>query len=309
MSRAVTGRHSPDKPSHLRRAGEIWDGPTPWLILAVLWLAAFSIFPFLFAVYRSFFTFNIQSGKFVPAGLENWVMLFEDPRVWNALAVTLKYVSLGLGIELVLGFGIALLYNQDPIGVGFFRTAMVLPMVVPPAVVALMFQLMEHDSFGVISYYAYKLGLLTPQEPFLGGEGKHAMAAILLPDVWQWTPFMALIILAGLRSLPRHPFEAAMVDGANAWQRFRYLTLPMLMPVLVIAVLFRVIDLFNKSFDYVYILTAGGPGRRTEVLSYYDWLATFQYTNWGYGSVLGLFMLVIMVVFGNVLIRVFQLRW
>src|SRR5215218_5975149 len=127
----VTGRHSPDKPSQLKRAGEIWDGPAPWLVLAVLWLAAFSIFPFLFAVYRSFFGLNTQTGEFVPVGFENWVRLFEDPRVWNALGVTLKYVSFGLGIELVLGFGIALLYNQDPFGVSFFRTAMVLPMVVP----------------------------------------------------------------------------------------------------------------------------------------------------------------------------------
>ena len=309
MKQTVTRRYLSGRSSLLQRMGGVWDGPAPWLILALLWLAAFSIFPFFFALYRSFFTFDTQAAKFVPTGLENWIRLFEDPRVWNALLVTAKYVSLGLGIELALGFGIALLYNQDPFGVGFFRTAMVLPMVIPPAVVALMFQLMEHDSFGVLSYYAYKLHLLTPQEPFLGGEGKHAMAAILLPDIWQWTPFMALIVLAGLRSLPREPFEAARVDGANAWQRFRYLTLPMLIPVVVIAVLFRVLDLFSKSFDYIYILTAGGPGRRTEVLSYYDWLTTFQYTNWGYGSALGIFMLVLMVVFGNVLIRGFRLRW
>lgn len=292
-----------------RKWRDIWDGPTPWLALAVLWLLAFTIFPLLFALYRSLFELNIRAGKFVPVGLENWARLFGDPRTWNALTVTLKYVIIGLTIELVLGFGIALLYNQDPFGVGFFRTAMVLPMVVPPAVTALMFQLMEHADFGVISFYAYKIGLLSPQEPFLGGTGVHAMTAILLPEVWQWTPFMALIILAGLRSLPREPFEAAAVDGANALTAFWYLTLPMLKPILGIAILLRTIDLFSKNFDYVYILTAGGPGRRTEVLSYYDWLTTFQYTNWGYGSAIGIFMLLILVLLGNLLIHLFRLRW
>lgn len=292
----------------LERLGFTFERPGPWLALALLWLAAFSLFPFFFAIYRSLFEFDSSSSGFVYQGLDNWSKLIHDPRIWNALWVTCKYVFLGLTIELVLGFAIALLYEQGPRGVGFFRTAMILPMVVPPAIAGLMFQLLEHPSFGPVSLYSYKLGLLSPEQPLLGGTGKHAMMAILLPDIWQWTPFMALIILAGMRALPSDPFEAASVDGASAWQRFRYLTLPMLKPVIAIAVLLRTIDLF-RVFDYVYIITSGGPGTRTEVVSFYDWKQVFAFTNFGYGATIGLFVLVILVLVGNIMVRLFRLRW
>jgi multiple sugar transport system permease protein len=290
------------------RLGLTSDHPLPWLALSLGWLAVFSVFPFLYAVYRSLFSYDASGNRFRWAGLENWSRLLQDARVWSDLGVTLKYVAIGLAVELALGFAIALLYDQSPPFLGFFRSAMVLPMVIPPAVAGLMFQLLEHPNFGPLSLYAYKLGLLSPEEPLLGGTGKHAMAAILLPDVWQWTPFMALIIMAGLRGLPSEPFEAAAVDGASAWQRFRYLTLPMLRPIIAIAVLLRFIDLF-RVFDYVKILTGGGPGTRTEVISYYDYNQVFGYTNWGYGAAVGVFVLVLLVVLGNVLVKLFRLQW
>jgi len=291
-----------------QRLGLSWDRPLPWLSLAMLWLLSFSIFPLIFALYRSLYEFDAVQGSFVYVGLDNWQRLLQDPRAWNALWVTTKYVIMGLAIELILGFAIALLYNQDPFGINIFRSALILPMVVPPAVTALMFQLMEHSEFGVLSYYFYLFHFLDPSEPLLGGTGRYAMVAILLPEIWQWTPFMALILLAGLRALPTEPFEAAQIDGANAWQRFRYLTVPLLKPVLAIAILLRAIDLF-RVFDYVYILTAGGPGTRTEVLSYYAWRTTFAYINWGYGLTLGLFMLIILVLIGNIMVRSLRLRW
>ncbi len=284
------------------RLGFTFERPGPWLWLPLLWLAAFSLFPFFFAIYRSLFEFDSSAGQFVYEGLGNWSKLIHDPRIWNALWVTCKYVIFGLTVELVLGFAIAMLFEQAPRGVGFFRTAMILPMVVPPAIAGLMFQLLEHASFGPISLYSYKLGLMSPEQPLLGGTGKHAMLAILLPDIWQWTPFMALIILAGMRALPSDPFEAASVDGASAWQRFRFLTLPMLKPVIAIAVLLRALDAF-KVFEYVFATTRGGPGNATETIQYQIYRTGFQFFRLGEAAAMAFVLVAVVLLLVTLLYR------
>ena len=146
-------------------------------------------------------------------------------------------------------------------------THLTLPLVVPPAVTGMMFLLMYDSSFGVISNSLYALGLLSPSAPILG-TGSTALWGVIVADVWQWTPFMVLIMLAGLRALPREPFEAASIDGASSFQSFIYLTLPMMSKIIALAVLIRGIDLF-RIYDYVKVMTDSGPGTATETLTAY----------------------------------------
>ena len=150
-------------------------------------------------------------------------------------------------------------------------------------------------------------GLLTPETPILATPSL-ALWGVVLADVWQWTPFMVLIFVAGLRSLPRDPFESAMIDGASGWQIFRRITLPMMGKVIAIAVLIRGIDLF-RLFDYVFVMTSGGPGTSTYTLSLYAWQQTFSFIKWGYGATLSLFALFIILVLANIFVSVFKVRW
>jgi multiple sugar transport system permease protein len=285
-----------------------WEGPWLWLLPAVVLLALYSIFPLFFNLYRSFSEFDPLSKTFEPVGLQNWITLFTEPRMYNSLQVTLAYTALALTLQFALGLGIALLFDREPWGIGILQTLFILPMVTPPAIAAMIFRLLEHSDFGVISWVLYGLDILSPAEPLLGGTGRHALVGVLLVDMWQWTPFFALILLAGLKALPHEPMEAAQVDGANAWQRFWHVQLPLLRSVIAVAVLFRLIDLY-KMFDYVFILTSGGPGQRTETLSYYNYLQSFSFIKWGYGATLGVFITLIVWVSAFAYTRIFKVRW
>jgi multiple sugar transport system permease protein len=187
------------------------------------------------------------------------------------------------------------------------RAILSLTLVIPPAIAGMMFLLMEDPQFGALTYILNSLGLLDKTTPILATSAT-ALAGVLLAEIWQWTPFMVLIFLAGLRSLPAEPYEAAMIDGASGWQMFRRLTLPMMSRVIAVAVLLRGIDLF-RVFDYVFVMTSGGPGTSTYSLSLYAWQQTFSFIKWGYGATLSLVSLVIIMVLANLFIRIFKVRW
>jgi multiple sugar transport system permease protein len=269
-------------------------------------LLVFGIYPLLYAVWLSLHERNRikRTEEFV--GLKNWVTALTDDRVWNAISVTFTYTLIALVIQLTLGMLIALLLDQDRPGYGLLRALMTLPLVVPPAVTGMMFLLMMDGSFGWISQNLYMLGLLSPQNPILA-TGSTALAGVLLADIWQWTPFMVLIMLAGLRSLPKEPYEAAAIDGANAWQMFRRLTLPMMSKVIAIAVLIRGVDLF-RIFDYIYVMTSGGPGVATETLSAYAG-RIFVTGNFPYAATISLLTMIIVIVVANLFVRVFRVRF
>ena len=284
------------------------DSPWPWLLPVVVVLLFIGIYPLIYNIYNSFREFNVMTGNIEPVGWENWRRLLTDSRVRDSLWTTTRYVGFALTIEFALGLSIALLLSTGPWLSGLWQSLLILPMVVPPTVAAVMFNVLENADYGTISWLAYKLNLLDKTEPLLGGTGVHAMKAVLIPDIWQWTPFFILILLAGLRALPTEPLEASQVDGATTWQTFRHVTLPMLRPMIAVAVLFRLVDLL-KVFDYVFVMTSGGPGVRTEVLSYYAYQRSFATIEWGYGSVLGLSILVLAIVLANVYVRVFKVQW
>lgn len=282
------------------------EHPFPWLAPLTAMLLIFGIYPLLYALWLSLHQRNRikRIDEFV--GLKNWMQALGDDRVWNALQVTFTYTAVALAIELALGLAIAMLLDQERRGYGVMRALMTLPLVVPPAVTGMMFLLMEDGSFGWISQNLYALSLLSPENPILA-TGSTALAGVLLADIWQWTPFMVLIMLAGLRSLPKEPFEAAAIDGANAFQAFRRLTLPMLSKVIAVAVLIRGVDLF-RTFDYIYVMTSGGPGTVTETMSAYAG-RIFTTGNFPYAATLSLLTLIIIIVVANAFVSLFKVRF
>jgi len=187
------------------------------------------------------------------------------------------------------------------------RGLLTLTLVIPPAITGMMFLLMEDPEFGVLTYILEAMGILSGQDPILATSST-ALAGVMLADIWQWTPFMVLIFLAGLRSLPQEPYEAAMLDGASAFQTFRRITLPMMSKVIAVAVLIRGIDLF-RAFDYMFVMTSGGPGTSTYTLSLYAWQQTFSFIKWGYGATLSLVSLVLILVIANLFIWIAKVRW
>lgn len=286
---------------------DFFDRPWPWLAPLVVVLAVFTLFPFCYNIYLSFHEFHSFRRTLVFQGLGNWEKLLNDGRMWRSFGVTLIYTAVCLTVQLMLGFALALLLDAPGRQFGMIRSLLLLPLVIPPAVAGMMFLLMEDSQFGVLSWGLAGLGLLAPETPILGNSAT-ALLGVMLADIWQWTPFMTLILLAGLRALPREPFEAAALDGA----RFRHvlfrLTLPMMRRVMAVAILIRGIDLF-RVFDYVFVMTSGGPGTATQTLSYYTWKQSFAFVKWGYGATLSLFAMLFLMVAAHAFIKAAKVRW
>lgn len=282
------------------------EHPLPWLLPLTALLAAFGLYPFLYSLWLSFYEWNRFTRSFQYAGLKQWATAFADGRMWNALGVTVVYTVVCLVLQILLGMLIALLLDSERKGYGLLRALMTLPLVVPPAVTGLMFLLMLDGQFGVLTYYAIAIDLLERARPLLANPSA-ALIGVMIADIWQWTPFMVLIFLAGLRALPKEPYEAAAIDGANALQMFFRLTLPMLGRVVAIAVLIRGIDLF-RIYDYIYVMTGGGPGTTTEALSFYAG-RTFTTGNFSYAATLSLIVLFTLIVAGNLFVRLFRVRF
>ncbi|MGF1553326.1 MAG: carbohydrate ABC transporter permease [Paracoccaceae bacterium] len=283
------------------------DTPWPWVAPLVAMLLCFTIYPLVYNIWLSFHEYSPFRRELEYVGTRNWTTLWGDARFWGSLSVTFTYFFVVLAIEVVLGMALALLLDSDEPGFGFLRGALTLTLVIPPAITGMMFLLMEDPEFGVITYVLEGLGLLSGDAPILSTPST-ALLGVMIADVWQWTPFMVLIFLAGLRSLPAEPYEAAMLDGASAWQVFRRITLPMMSKVIAVAVLIRGIDLF-RMFDYVFVMTSGGPGTSTYVLSLYAWQQTFSFVKWGYGATISLVSLLLILIIANVFIKLAKVRW
>ena len=282
------------------------EHPFPWLLPASALMVIFGLYPLLYAIWLSLQRKHPVTRKLVFNPAYNWTKMFGDERVWNALLNTFIYTTVALFFQLVLGMLIALLLDSDRRGYALLRALMTLPLVVPPAVTAMMFLLMLNGSFGVLSAGAYATGLLAPNHVILG-QSSTAMAGVLLAEIWQWTPFMVLIMLAGLRSLPKEPFEAAAIDGATPFQAFFKLTLPMMSKVIAIAVLIRGIDLF-RAFDYVKVMTDSGPGTATETMTSYAGRIYFGNADFPYASTIALMTLILVIFVSTVFMRIFKVK-
>lgn len=283
------------------------DHPLPWLMPATAVLIVFGLYPVLYSIWLSLFKRNAATRESIFDPSWNWSKVLEDPRVWDALGTTFLYTFVAIVIQLSLGLAIALLLDTDRKGFGVMRALMTLPLVVPPAVTGMMFLLMYDSSFGVISNSLYALGLLSPQAPILG-TGSTALLGVIVADVWQWTPFMVLIMMAGLRALPKDPFEAAAIDGATDVQAFFKLTLPMMSKIIALAVLIRGVDLF-RIYDYIKVMTDSGPGTATETLTAYAGTIYFKNADFPYASTVALLTLLLVLVTANVFIKIFKIKF
>ena len=282
------------------------ESPVPWLLPAAALMVIFGIYPLLYAITLSLYKKNAATRKMVFDPTHNWLKILSDDRVWNAIYNTFLYTGVALVFQLVLGMAIALLLDSDRKGYGILRAMMTLPLVIPPAVTGMMFLLMLNGSFGVLSRGLIALGVFPTGFSILG-TANTAMAGVLTAEIWQWTPFMVLIMLAGLRSLPKEPFEAAAIDGATATQAFFKLTLPMMSKVIAIAVLIRGIDLF-RAFDYVKVMTDSGPGTATETLTSYAGRIYFGNADFPYASTIALLTLIIVILVSSTFMKVFKVK-
>lgn len=232
-------------------------------------------------------------------GFENYVNIFNDARFWNSLGHTLTYVAVCITIQVVLGTFIAVLLSQQKRGVGFIRGVLLLPIVITPIAVAFLWRLMFSPSLGLLNYLLGFLGLGPFEWIYSPAQ---ALPSLILVDVWQRTPELVLIIFTGLLAIPDELIEAAKVDGATPWQLFWRVKLPLLKPFLMVALLFRVIDL-AKVFDVIYILTGGGPGISTETLAIYTYTTGFSFLRMGYSSALGLILFALIVALSLIIIK------
>lgn len=218
----------------------------------------------------------------------------EDTEFWHSLGISVLFLVSVVGIEFLLGFILALLLNREFKGKRILVSLAVIPMMIAPVAVGLIWRVALNYELGIVTYLIKSVGI--PLKEALLGTTATALPTLMAIDIWQWTPFIFLIMLAGLHSLPKEPYEAAQVDGASKWQIFRLVTLPLLKPLIVIALLLRVIDAF-KTFDQVYILTGGGPGNATDLICMFAYRNNFRIWNLGYGAsvVIVIFILILIV--------------
>ena len=251
-------------------------------------LGLFTLFPIVYLIWVSLQAGQGQKLHFV--GADNYALAATDPTFWDAVRVSIVYVVATTGIELVLGFVLALVLSRKMRGLEIVQTLLIIPMAMTPVVVGLTWRLLYTPPFGLVNWSAGLVGLDLPPmltDPVL------AFIAVVIVDVWQWTPFMMLLMLAGLQSLPDEPFEAAAVDGASRFQALRFLTIPMLKGIVLVALIFRGVDAFD-TFDTIYVLTRGGPGTATQTLTMFDYFQAFRWFHFGYAAAVAVIMLVLL---------------
>jgi multiple sugar transport system permease protein len=236
--------------------------------------------------------------------LRNYPSVLESGTFWAALLRSALYVVFAVGGEVVLGTGMALLFQRQTRAAGVARSLIIVPMMVAPIVAGLIWRILYDPSFGTLNLLLSYAGI---SGPAWLGNAQTALPALLVVDIWQWTPFVFLVTLAGLSSLPVEPAEAARVDGAGSWQVFRYVTLPALMPIIDLIILLRGMDAF-KAFDTIYTLTQGGPGEATQTAVYLTYLTGFRYFDAGKAATIGVLLLLLTIIVSNVYVRARHVR-
>ena len=277
-----------------RRAALLLIGP------ALLLLVGIFVYPFVYALYISFteWTLGQQLGP-TWSGLDNYTSLFADDRFRNAIYRSAVFVTGAVSIELVLGFALALLFNKHLPGFGIFRTLAVLPVMVMPVATGLVWFYVLNFQYGPLNVLLRAVGL--PPQNWLP-DPTWAMGSLILADVWQWTPFVMIVLVAGLRSLPEYVYEAAALDGLGPVETFFKITLPLLRPVILIVLLLRFMDAF-KLMDLVFMLTKGGPAGRTETLSYYIYVMGLQLFRVGLAAAASILFLVFISIVTQIFVR------
>jgi multiple sugar transport system permease protein len=301
MTNAVKLQTSLRRQERLQGAG--MDLALPYLLLApaVLIVLAVLVYP-LWDGLRASLMFYRYGKPISFVGLDNYIQLWTDAQFLNSLWVTVRFVFFSVAIETILGLALALFCLREFYGIRLLRTILIIPMVITPVVVAIVFRLIYASDAGMLTAFSEAMG--GGQVQILGDPLKAFIGLVAL-DVWDWTPLMFLILLAGLQSLPQEPFEAARVDGAGAWRTFVDHTLPMLKPVLAIAIVLRTIDCFG-TFDQVFVLTRGGPGEATRLVSIFGYDTAFKFQQTGYAAALFVTVGLIILAFALFAVRMLK---
>jgi len=260
---------------------------------AVAYRLFWSAWPLAQTLYLSLTDTNLAFRTSAFSGLENYATLMGDAQFWNSVTLTLGYTAGTVSGELVLGMMLALLLNEKLIGRQLGRTTLLVPWAISAVLAGIIWKILFWDVGGPINDLLLRLGAIDQRLAWLA-EPRLAWTAVLVASVWKYTPFAALMLLAGLQTISQELFEAARVDGAGALARFRYITLPLIMPVVLVVLIFRVMDAL-RAFDFIYGLTQGGPGSATQVLSYYAYQNMFFFAKGGYGATLAVAMLVVTI--------------
>jgi multiple sugar transport system permease protein len=285
----------------LRRRGRDGARRLGWLLMAptLAMLAANSIFPLLYAVTVSFKNYQLLiPGLHRWVGFANYARIFHDALFWSSLQVTLWFAAGVVFVQFPLGLALALLLHRLRRFQDVLVTLLLIPTIISSSVAAFQWAQLFNYRFGPVNYL---LGLLHLGQPTWTADPALALPALIFVDAWQWTPFMTLLLFAGLRSLPGPIVEAARMDGSTPWQIVWRIYLPLLRPVIGIALILRVLMAF-KLFDIIYVLTAGGPGVVTENLAFFTYVQGFRYFNLGYGSALAILQLIVVGVLARALI-------
>jgi multiple sugar transport system permease protein len=275
----------------------------PWLLVlpSILVLLALILYPLGFSLRNAFFFWNLQTSpdpqQFI--GLENFRQVFRVTSFWPSLRNTFLIAVIGTGLQFVLGMGIALLLSTRLRGLGVARALLIMPTTIAPIVTGFLFRYMYQDPGGIIPWLLNGVGLPVSEQGLLGSAST-ALAAVLAADTWQWTPFFAIVLYAGLLSVPEELIEAAKVDGAYGWQLFKHILLPLVKPVATIVIMLRFMQLFN-IFDVVLVLTRGGPGTASRTLTYSLYEQGLLNFNIGMASALTWIIVIII----NILITIY----
>ncbi|TKJ46222.1 hypothetical protein CEE35_01015 [Candidatus Aerophobetes bacterium Ae_b3b] len=269
-------------------------------------LSFVTIFPFIYAFVLSFFQWDYQIMGRPFIGIQNYLNVFQDGRYFSALGTTVIILSAALGLEFMLGLALALIFVEEFKGRNAALVMVVLPVMMLPIVVGYTWKLLWNDQYGPINHIL--TGLLGKEINILWlAKTPTAFISIIVTDLWEWTPFIFLILLAGLTSLSPEIYEAAAIDGASPWARFRSITLPLMRPVIGVALLFRGLESF-KIFDIIVALTQGAPGTSTETISLYLYRIGFQYFRMGYASAANIVLLVAVGCFLVVAVRLLRIE-
>jgi multiple sugar transport system permease protein len=289
-----------------RRVRGLSDRAIAWIFIAptILLLLAINIFPLIWTIWLSFTNYraNRPNAPVRDIGVDNYQSILTDPDVWAAMQATAHFVVWTIVLETLIGFGLAWLINRKFKGHGLWTTVILIPMMLSPAVVGNFWKFLFEPQIGLFNYAIAFIARVDPSSFEMLGSVKLAPWSIIIVDTWMWTPYVMLICLAGLRSVPDYLYEAAEVDRASSWRQFWSITLPLALPFIMLAVLFRAIENF-RMFDMVNLLTSGGPGSTTELASITLKREAFEKWRTGYSSAFAIILFVTVFGLANIYVK------
>jgi multiple sugar transport system permease protein len=295
--RQVTPLTEPAPTTGARPKSSYW----PFVVPAVAVVGSVIVFPWAFTVWMSLQEWTVGGARRF-TGLSNYMRLVSDERFLTSVGHTLVYTFLAVVLPLIFGTFAALIFNSRLPFRGVLRGVFVMPMMATPVAVALVWTMMFHPQLGVLNYLLSLIGIGPQAWVF---NPSTVIPSLVLVETWQWTPLVMLIVLGGLAAIPIEPYESAAIDGANVLQRFRYITLPMIAPFLMVAVIIRTIDAL-KSFDIIYAITQGGPGTASETINLYLYSVAFAYYDVGYGSAIAVVFFALVIALSLLMLHLRQ---